>query len=123
MREFVQEELRPLADTFDREKSFPTEQVTTGVIPQSQSLAEKFCWRIINDPPLQVKMMGEMGLMGIEIGKQVRLKSALPVRFETFHQYGGAGKDALSYAIAMEEIRLLFAVGNDKRKSPLCAHP
>jgi len=61
VREFAQEELRPLADTFDREKSFPTEQV---------------------------KLMGEMGLMGIEIGKQ----------------YGGAGKDALSYAIAMEEI-------------------
>ena len=29
VREFAQEELRPLADTFDKEKSFPTEQVTT----------------------------------------------------------------------------------------------
>ena len=76
MREFAQEELRPLADTFDREKSFPTEQVTTGETSQSQSLAKKFCWRIINDPLLQVKMMGEMGLMGIEIGKQVGTKGS-----------------------------------------------
>ena len=63
-------------------------------------------------PTTQVKMMGEMGLMGIEIGKQVRLKSALPVRSEMCLQYGGAGKDALSYAIAMEEIRSLFVVGS-----------
>ena len=34
-------------------------------------------------------------------------------------QYGGAGKDALSYAIAMEEIRLLFVVGNNKRNSTI----
>ena len=78
-------------------------------------------------PTTQVKMMGEMGLMGIEIGKQVRLKSALPVRFEMCLQYGGAGKDALSYAIAMEEIRLKFVFGNSLRRcnyiqSWLCGH-
>ena len=68
----------------------------------------RFSWTTSSSTVLhQVKMMGEMGLMGIEIGKQVRLKSALPVRFEMCLQYGGAGKDALSYAIAMEEIRLV----------------
>merc|ERR1711970_1653985 len=61
VREFAQEELRPIADTLDKEKRFPWEQV---------------------------KKMGEMGLMGVEIDKK----------------YGGAGKDGLSYAIAMEEI-------------------
>ena len=34
-------------------------------------------------------------------------------------QYGGAGKDALSYAIAMEEIRLLFVVGNGLKSSTI----
>jgi len=61
VREFAQEELRPIADMLDKEKMFPWEQV---------------------------KKMGEMGLMGMEISKE----------------YGGAGKDGLSYAIAMEEI-------------------
>jgi len=61
VREFAQEELRPIADTLDKEKRFPWEQV---------------------------KKMGEMGLMGMEIKKE----------------YGGAGKDGLAYAIAMEEI-------------------
>merc|ERR1719209_1438928 len=61
VREFAQEELRPIADELDKEKKFPWEQV---------------------------KKMGEMGLMGMEIKKE----------------YGGAGKDGLAYAIAMEEI-------------------
>merc|ERR1711970_1278556 len=61
VNEFAQEELRPIADILDKEKKFPWEQV---------------------------KKMGEMGLMGVEIDKK----------------YGGAGKDGLSYAIAMEEI-------------------
>merc|ERR1711942_557862 len=42
---------------------------------------KKFPWE-------QVKIMGDMGLMGMEIKEE----------------YGGAGRDGLSYAIAMEEI-------------------
>jgi len=61
VREFAQEELRPIADELDKEKKFPWEQV---------------------------KKMGEMGLMGMEIKKE----------------HGGAGLDGLAYAIAMEEI-------------------
>ena len=61
VREFAQEELRPIADELDKEKKFPWEQV---------------------------KKMGEMGLMGVEISQK----------------YGGAGMDGLSYALAMEEI-------------------
>eukprot|EP00088_Acartia_fossae_P051450 TRINITY_DN5779_c0_g1_i1.p1 TRINITY_DN5779_c0_g1~~TRINITY_DN5779_c0_g1_i1.p1 ORF type:complete len:415 (-),score=73.81 TRINITY_DN5779_c0_g1_i1:95-1300(-) len=61
VREFAQEELRPIADELDAEKKFPKQQV---------------------------KKMGELGLMGVEISKD----------------YGGAGLDGLSYAIAMEEI-------------------
>jgi len=61
VREFAQEELRPIADELDKEKKFPWEQV---------------------------KKMGEMGLMGMEIKKE----------------HGGAGMDGLAYAIAMEEI-------------------
>ena len=61
VREFAQEELRPIADMLDKEKMFPWEQV---------------------------KKMGDLGLMGMEIKKE----------------YGGSGKDGLSYAIAMEEI-------------------
>jgi len=61
VREFAQEELRPIADDLDKEKKFPWEQV---------------------------KKMGEMGLMGVEISQK----------------YGGAGMDGLSYALAMEEI-------------------
>jgi len=61
VREFAQEELRPIADMLDKEKKFPWEQV---------------------------KIMGDMGLMGMEIKEE----------------YGGAGRDGLSYAIAMEEI-------------------
>jgi len=61
VREFAQEELRPEADVLDRDGRFPWDQV---------------------------RRMGEMGLMGMEISKD----------------YGGAGMDGLSYAIAMEEI-------------------
>lgn len=61
VRQFAQEELRPRAEELDREKKFPWEQV---------------------------KRMGELGLMGMEVDRR----------------YGGAGKDALSYAIAMEEV-------------------
>merc|ERR1719209_2094320 len=43
VREFAQEELRPIADELDKEKKFPWEQV---------------------------KKMGEMGLMGMEIKKE-----------------------------------------------------
>ena len=40
----------------------------------------RFFWKTSSSTVLhQVKMMGEMGLMGIEIGKQVTLKGALPV--------------------------------------------
>jgi len=61
VREFAQEELRPLAHKRDKEKAFP--------------------WN-------EVKKLGELGLMGVEVGVE----------------YGGAGLDGLSYTLAMEEV-------------------
>nr|CAB3219674.1 short-chain specific acyl-CoA dehydrogenase, mitochondrial-like [Phallusia mammillata] len=59
--EFAANELKPIAHDIDKEKRYPTEQV---------------------------KKMGDLGLMGMDIPEQ----------------YSGAGMDYLAYAIAMEEI-------------------
>ncbi|KAK7588266.1 hypothetical protein V9T40_005511 [Parthenolecanium corni] len=60
-RDFAEGELKPNAAKFDREHMFPAEQV---------------------------KKLGELGLLAVEIPTEL----------------GGAGLDALAYAIAMEEI-------------------
>jgi butyryl-CoA dehydrogenase len=61
VREFAENELKPIASEIEQEGEFP--------------------WKII-------KKMGKLGLMGMAIPKK----------------YGGAGVDAISYAIAVEEI-------------------
>ena len=61
VRAFAEKEVKPIAFMLDKESEFPAEQV---------------------------KMLGEMGLMGIPFPKE----------------YGGAGLDYLSYAIAVEEL-------------------
>lgn len=61
VREFAENELKPIASEIEQEGEFP--------------------WEII-------KKMGKLGLMGMAIPKK----------------YGGAGVDAISYAIAVEEI-------------------
>ncbi len=61
VRDFVKNEIAPIANKIDEEEIFPEETV---------------------------KKMGELGLMGMEIPEE----------------YGGAGMDSLSYAIAVEEI-------------------
>ncbi|MCL2865125.1 MAG: acyl-CoA dehydrogenase family protein [Lachnospiraceae bacterium] len=61
VRAFAEKEIKPIAFMLDQENAFPLEQV---------------------------KMLGEMGLMGITFPKE----------------YGGAGLDYLSYAIAVEEL-------------------
>ena len=79
MREFAQEELRPLADTFDVEKRFPTEQVANlrtviSQVPNGQSNLNPYNWKFSSNVfiyHMKVKMMGDMGLMGIEIAKKV----------------------------------------------------
>ena len=69
MREFAQEELRPHADTFDREKSFPTEQVMTmlsvqlGVQVQDPCLKVS-CWWNISAPTTAGKNDGGDGSDG-----------------------------------------------------------
>jgi alkylation response protein AidB-like acyl-CoA dehydrogenase len=60
-RRFAQEEIAPIAAEYDETGKFPSETI---------------------------KMMGEMGFMGIEIPEE----------------YGGAGMDTLSYVLALEEI-------------------
>lgn len=60
-RDFAQNELKPGVITRDEHQKFPTEQI---------------------------KMMGEMGFMGMMVSPQ----------------YGGAGLDAISYVLAMEEL-------------------
>jgi alkylation response protein AidB-like acyl-CoA dehydrogenase len=60
-RRFAQEEIAPIAAEYDETGDFPSETI---------------------------KMMGEMGFMGIEIPEE----------------YGGAGMDTLSYVLALEEI-------------------
>jgi len=59
--EFAEKELASIAYTTDKESAYPTKQV---------------------------KMMGDLGLMGLDIPEK----------------YGGAGLDYLAYAVAMEEI-------------------
>lgn len=61
VREFVEQEVKPIAFMLDQENEFPSDAV---------------------------KKMGELNLMGLPFPKQ----------------YGGAGKDVLSYAIAVEEL-------------------
>ncbi len=61
VRDFVKNEIEPIANKIDEEETFPEENV---------------------------KKMGELGLMGMEIPEE----------------YGGAGMDSISYAIAVEEI-------------------
>ena len=61
VREFAENEIKPIAFVMDQNNEFPDEQI---------------------------KHFGEMGLMGIPYPKE----------------YGGAGLDALSYAIAVEEL-------------------
>jgi len=61
VRDFAEKEVRPIAFTLDQENRFPIEQV---------------------------KMLGEMGMMGIPFPKE----------------YGGAGLDNTSYAIVVEEL-------------------
>ena len=61
IREFAQEEVKPIAFMLDQENKFPEEAV---------------------------KKLGEMGMMGIPYPKE----------------YGGAGLDVMSYAIAVEEL-------------------
>ncbi|MEN3046518.1 MAG: acyl-CoA dehydrogenase [Candidatus Hydrothermales bacterium] len=61
VRDFVKKEIEPIANKIDEEEIFPEENV---------------------------KKMGELGLMGMEI----------PV------EYGGSGMDSISYVIAVEEI-------------------
>ena len=61
VRDFVKNEIAPIANKIDEEEKFPEETV---------------------------KKMGELGLMGMEIPEE----------------YGGAGMDSISYAIAVEEI-------------------
>lgn len=60
-RDFAEAELKPHAAKFDREHLYPKEQI---------------------------KKMGELGLMAVEVPEE----------------YGGTGLDALAYAIALEEI-------------------
>ncbi len=60
-REFAQKELAPYAAQWDREEHFPAEQV---------------------------KKLGELGFMGMNVAEE----------------YGGAGLDTVSYVLAMEEI-------------------
>ena len=61
VRAFAEKEIKPIAFMLDQENTFPAEQV---------------------------KMLGEMGLMGIPFPEE----------------YGGAGLDYISYAIAVEEL-------------------
>ena len=61
VRAFAEEEIKPIAFILDQENEFPADQV---------------------------KMLGDMGLMGIPFPKE----------------YGGAGLDYISYAIAIEEL-------------------
>ena len=61
VREFAENEIKPIAFMLDQQNEFPTEGI---------------------------KKLGEMGLMGIPYPKE----------------YGGVGKDILSYAIAVEEL-------------------
>ncbi|MGV8981584.1 acyl-CoA dehydrogenase family protein [Clostridium sp.] len=61
IREFAQEEVKPIAFMLDQENKFPEEAI---------------------------KKLGEMGMMGIPYPKE----------------YGGAGLDVMSYAIAVEEL-------------------
>ncbi len=60
-RNFAQKEIAPVAAEYDESGEFPSNTI---------------------------KMMGEMGLMGIEVPEE----------------YGGAGMDALAYVLALEEI-------------------
>lgn len=60
-RQFAESELWPIAGKIDKTCEFPAEQI---------------------------KKMGELGLMGMEVPEE----------------FGGAGLDSLAYAIAMEEI-------------------
>ncbi|MBE6064464.1 acyl-CoA dehydrogenase family protein [Clostridium cochlearium] len=61
IREFAEEEVKPIAFTLDKENEFPTEAI---------------------------KKLAKMGMMGIPYAKE----------------YGGAGLDVISYAIAVEEL-------------------
>ncbi len=61
IRQFAEEEVKPIAFMLDQENKFPSEAV---------------------------KKLSEMGMMGIPYGKE----------------YGGAGLDVISYAIAVEEL-------------------
>ena len=61
IRQFAEEEIKPIAFSLDQQNEFPTEAI---------------------------KKLGQMGLMGIPYPKE----------------YGGAGLDVLSYAIAVEEL-------------------
>lgn len=61
VRKYAETEIRPIAFALDQENRFPEEQI---------------------------KLLGELGLMGIPFPKE----------------YGGAGLDALSYSIAVEEL-------------------
>ncbi len=60
-RDFAQKEVAPIAEEFDHSGDFPLKTI---------------------------KMMGEMGFMGIEVPEE----------------YGGAGMDTMSYVLALEEI-------------------
>ncbi|NIQ93411.1 MAG: acyl-CoA dehydrogenase, partial [Desulfuromonadales bacterium] len=60
-RDFAQKEIAPIAEEFDHTGDFPVKTI---------------------------KMMGQMGFMGIEVPEE----------------YGGAGMDTLAYVLALEEI-------------------
>ncbi len=61
VRQFAEAELWPIAGQIDKSGEYPAKQI---------------------------RQMGEMGLMGIDVPEE----------------YGGAGMDSLAYAVAMEEI-------------------
>ncbi|MCL1989659.1 MAG: acyl-CoA dehydrogenase, partial [Defluviitaleaceae bacterium] len=82
VRDFAEKEVRPIATMLDQESSFATEQI---------------------------KMLGEMGLMGVPFPEA----------------YGGAGLDNVSYAIVVEELsRVDGGVGvTVSAHTSLCAWP
>ena len=83
-RDFAEGELKPNAAKFDREHLFPQDQVYQTNHRSAGSVLSLTVSMMI----IQVRMMGELGLMGIVVPEEL----------------GGTGLDYLAYAIAMEEI-------------------
>lgn len=83
LRDFADNELKPIAAELDRTERYPKEQVSN-----CRKQINVFWVHIKVIIFLQIKQLGELGMMAIEV----------PV------ELGGSGLNYLAYAIGMEEV-------------------